>query len=255
MAELFHDIRYYLKSNAENINSYEKISDWNIVFLGDSITGLDKTSTSIPNIIHILSEANTFDLGIGGMAATTNETEKYNLDVLVHALIEKNTNLWNEEEKFTREFKRFVNEYEETEKICFVINYGLNDYFKGYEVEDTEDYNNVETYAGALINGIDLLKSAYPYSKIVLMSPTYIYDYEQGTKVNSEVGSVLSDYLRVSEKIANQKKVYFKNNYRDLNINRSNYAMYIDDEVHFNGKGRWIFAKQLMTYLELVFCE
>lgn len=245
---LLQNLKNQIKIKEMGIEKYPNLSGWTIAFLGDSITGLETTTTSIPSVIEELSNAKTYNLSIGGIAATSDEDILCNFNEMVDALITNNTNALSEYEHFIDEMKRFKSEYEKGKRLCFVINFGLNDYFMGYTIDSVKKDNDMYCYTGALKAGIEKLKREYPESLIIVMSPTYVELFETGTKKNSEEGGVLLEYVVAAENVANEEKVYFMNNYMDLNIDFWNYMSYLSDGVHFNGNGRYYFAKHFINY-------
>ena len=108
------------------------------------------------------------------------------------------------------------------DKLCFVINYGLNDYFEGYPLEK---------YCDGLENGIRTLRDAYPNAHILVISSNYILSFEKGTAPKG-----------AAEEIAAAEGVDFLNINEILQWNADNAAKYLADSIHPNEEGRWLFG-------------
>lgn len=102
--------------------SYSDLSDYDIVFFGDSVFGNYQDFASIPGVIGALTKASVHNRAIGGSSATQ---------------------LTPDDKSFPSAVQRFLSEdtaeISGEKKLCFVINYGLNDYFTGYTVEQYRD--------------------------------------------------------------------------------------------------------------------
>ena len=201
--------------------------------MGDSIIGIDMSTRSIPGVVGALSGAKVYNCGKNGASAALVGKETVSLSEMV-ALLKGNNN-----GKITDE-----------EKLCIFLNFGLNDYFLGYPIENPEDAYDVSTYTGALRSGIKQLKELYPKAQIVILIPTYIYTYNEGDVLQGESGQVLNAYRDAAKLVAEEMEIYYKDNYGDMPVNASNYKKYLSDECHLNEMGRFLFGKQLVFYLE-----
>ena len=231
-------------------NPCADLSEWNIVFLGDSIIGLEQSNTSIPNIVRRLTNANTYNLGIGGASASACEKSYCDLNQMIDAMLYENIDDIPKEKKFLKEVQRFHREYTKDDKICFVLNFGINDYIIAARVRDDTNPDNEETFEGALRTGIRKIKNEYPNGKFIIMAPTYIRSYSEGTKQKNIDGAVLQDYRIAVKNIADEFDIYYKNNYEDFEIDSQNYWVYYSDNIHLNGKGRFYYAKQFIEFMD-----
>ena len=147
---------------------------------------------------------------------------------------------------FPTSLETYAQEEHDDRKLCFVIYFGLNDYFGGHPVSNPEDAFDVTTYAGALRVGIDKLQTAYPDAEILLMTPNFITTFANGTEPMSEKGGTLIEYVDTAIEIANEYNVPCVNSYVDLGINEANASAFLADGTHLNETGRFLLAKQIM---------
>ena len=132
--------------------SYSDLSDYNIVFFGDSVFGNYQDFASIPGVIGALTKASVHNRAFGGSSATQ---------------------LTPDDKSFPSAVQRFLSEdtaeISGEKKLCFVINYGLNDYFTGYTVEQ---------YRDGLQAGVQSLQDAYPDAEILIASSNFITAFD-----------------------------------------------------------------------------
>ncbi len=206
--------------------SYPDLSDYDIVFFGDSVFGNYHDFASVPGVIGALTKATTHNLAVGGSSATQISAG---------------------DKSFPSAVQRFLSEdnasLSEGKKLCFVINYGLNDYFTGYTVED---------YEKGLQAGVQSLQDAYPDARILIVSSNFITSFQNGTAHNNERGEVLADYVAAAETIAAKQKVDFLNANEVLQWNAKNAAGYLVDAIHPNEEGRFLLGVAIIKALEEV---
>ena len=204
--------------------SYRDLSGYDIVFFGDSVFGNYQDFASIPGVVGALTNADTHNLAIGGSSATQNNPEDKSFsDAVQRFLAEDSSSLSGKK------------------GLCFVINYGLNDYFTGYS---TEEYRN------GLQAGVQSLQAAYPDAKILIVSSNFITAFENGTAHNNERNDVLDDYVAAAEETAGATNVDFLNANEVLQWNAQNASGYLVDAVHPNEQGRYLFGVAIIKALE-----
>lgn len=204
---------------------YPDLSDWCVVFFGDSVFANYPGSYGIPGYMEGLSGAATRNYAVGGTSSAA-------FPGAVKAFLEETASL-----PFAQE------------KICFIIQYGLNDYFTGANVENPDNPFDTSSYQGALRTGITTLRSVYPQAGFLLVTPTHISLFENGTAVMSETGDVLSAYVEAAEETAAELNVYCMDNYNDSVITADNLDLYISDGVHPNELGRLTIASDFMNFI------
>lgn len=224
------------------------LSDWSFVFLGDSIIGNDRSTCSVPSVVSAFSGADVYNCGKNGATATYDKEAEVSFLEVTQAIISGNT-----KDIVNQELADAINEFRksyDTVNLCFVLNYGLNDYFKGYPTENAEDSLCKESYAGALRTGISQLKQAYPDAEIIVMIPTYTILYEEGTQIMSSAGAKLEDYRNLAQAVAEEMGVFYKDNYGDMPLDINTHTTLLADGTHLNEHGRYVLGNQLITFFE-----
>lgn len=251
----FDTLQALIEQSHNTPTQYPDLSFWDIVFFGDSIIGNYTGSTSVPGAISGLSSANTYNCGIGGTAASKSVETELNFPMMVNAFITGNLDNIPSDMPFGNSYLAYNQATSKGHQLCFVINYGLNDYFRGLPVSNPENPEDVTTYAGALRNGISLLQENYPDALIILMAPTFTTSFSCGTDINSEKGGALTDYVDTAQMVAKETNVVFINNYVDLGINEENAIVYLSDTIHLNESGRFLLAQHFIAQLDSVLTQ
>lgn len=203
--------------------SYPDLSDYDIVFFGDSVFGNYHDFASIPGVVGALTKATTLNLAVGGSSATQIAADDKSFPSAVQRFLAEDSASLSEEKK-----------------LCFVINYGLNDYFTGYTVEE---------YGNGLQAGVQSLQDAYPDADMLIVSSNFITSFENGTAHNGAPGEVLSDYVIAAGNIAAEQNVDFLNINEILQWNAKNAAGYLADAIHPNEEGRFLFGVAIIKTL------
>ncbi|MBR6666330.1 MAG: SGNH/GDSL hydrolase family protein [Lachnospiraceae bacterium] len=226
---------------------YPDLSGYSIVFIGDSIVGLDRSTASIPQIVSTLSGADTYNLAQGGLTATKVE-DRISFLTIVDAL-EKPDDTQIQEEEVWKGIQEFQQRETNENKLVFVIAFGLNDYFQGERVKESNNPLNPQTYYGALRLGTERLKALYPDAEVVIMAPTYTNFYSHGNEYMSEQGGILEDYRLAAKEVADVEKVLFKNQYEDLKVFAENEILYLTDGCHLTQQGKFVYGINMIEYL------
>lgn len=227
------------------------LSDWCMVFFGDSIIGNYTNSSSIPNVTAALSGCEAYNFGIGGTSACVEGFDPYAFPDIVESFCRQDTVTVREGVICPQEIAAYYERGHDGKRMCFVVNYGLNDYFGGALIDDPEDPFGLSSYAGGLRSGIRKLRAAFPESVIVLAAPNYVTSFSQGQVRQSDVGGILTDYVEAARRVAQDTNVIFMDNYYDLGIDASNSAVYLADGCHLGGSGRFLYAQALIRLLQL----
>lgn len=248
IGEPLEKLKAMVDRERESETVYPDLAEYTVVFLGDSIIGTDRATTSIPGVTQALSGAKTYNIGEGGLTATRCETSPSFL-TMVEALEKRSLEEEFQALGFAEGLRAFLQEQSE-EHLIFVINFGLNDYFQGKKVANLENPFDENTYAGALRTGIKRLKETYPGAEIVVTGPSYITYYAEGNEALSEEGGSLQEYIAAAQQVAEESGVLFKNNYLELGVNGSNADMYLSDGCHLNHQGRFLYGTQIVAFIE-----
>ncbi|MCR5846942.1 MAG: SGNH/GDSL hydrolase family protein [Lachnospiraceae bacterium] len=233
-----------IKDIVEADESYPDLSDYELVFFGDSIIGNYHGPISIPGMSESLSGARSYNLGYGGTSAVN----EFNTFVDCVTADKSTDSIENKE--FVKELKHFKNESDETKKKIFVIYYGVNDYFLGVPARTNtgipyEDYP-YDSYESGLSDGILKLKSTYPDSLIYVVSPIYCNYFEGGKNPQSEAGSNLDTYRDVSKEVSEKYHVEWMDSIELIDINKDNWETYLVDGVHPTAEGIYLISKAII---------
>lgn len=227
-----------------------------IVFLGDSIFDNNRDGTGIPYLTSVQCQADAYNLAIGGTSASIEADESgesarwtsRSLVGIVNAMMGKiPTDIFAGSK--TKEILDNPNiDFSQTD--YFVVEYGINDFFRGVAQSDPDDIYNIKTYAGALRYAVSNLKEVAPDATVILCSPTYAQFYDgtwmigDGNSVNTGNGT-LFDYKGTCNYVAKETQSEFFNAYQDLGIDGYSAEQYLEDGVHLTEKGRYLYAEEL----------
>lgn len=230
---------------------YPDLSDWEMVFFGDSIIALEDSSSAVPEVLAGFSKATVYDCAKGGISASYTGKDEYYFPAITEAFLTGQTTNYEAEENMVRGIKNFHESASADKRLCFVINFGLNDYFSGYAPDSQENLWDISTYGGALRTGIQNLKDVYPDALIIVATPNPISFYNYGMLPVGDAGYVLNDYIVVARQVAEDMEVICLDNYVRLGITQENCSEYLlQDGVHLNGRGRLCYAKALIELIE-----
>lgn len=229
---------------------YPVLSDWDVVFFGDSIIGNYTGSFSVPGVVTGLSDAHTYNCAQGGIPASEDANSLLSFPSSVDYFVGRDATALPElSGPFSASLENYAQDKHEDRKLCFVLNFGLNDYFGGHPVANAENPFDTTSYAGALREGIRKLQSAYPDAEILLMTPNFVTLFNNGTEPLSEKGSILTEYVDAALQVATDMNVNCLNSYTDLGINESNAHSLLADGVHLNETGRFHLAERIIWEL------
>ena len=140
-----------------------------------------------------------------------------------------------------------------TEVDVIVLMYDASDYYAGHEMYSDESDTDIEQFTGNMEAGIELLKTAYPWIRIIVMSPTYAYAVDEtGKYVSSDQYTygwdVLSTYaIKQQQSCSNQSVTFIDHIYGT--ITEDNADDYLIDNVHLNVAGRELVANRFVEAL------
>lgn len=122
------------------------------------------------------------------------------------------------------------------------IMYDASDYLAGHEMYSDQNATDIQQFTGNLEAGIELLQSAYPNIRIIVMSPTYAFAVnEDGEYVSSDIQTygqdVLSTYVIKQYASSATRSVSFLDHLYGT-ITQDNAKEYLTDNLHLNVAGR-----------------
>lgn len=223
---------------------YPDLSKWDVVFFGDSITAFTETS-SIPGAFSGLTGAHVYNCAHGGSNATERNNNFPGIPTVVDAFLEEDLSGFKENTGVYTGITDYMEHSKKKRQKCFVLNFGMNDYYTGCAVSSEDDPYDTTTYAGAMRTAIEKLQTAYPDATIVLMTPNFTSYFGNGLEPQSEEGSILLDYIAAMEDISYSYDLPIYNSYTALGIDSTNYTDYLQDGCHPNEMTRYTMAQGL----------
>lgn len=232
-------------------------SELQIVFLGDSIFDNNRDGTGVPYLTAEQCEADVYNLAIGGTSASLEPgesvwTEDWDSRALVSVVkaMRGEVPTSNFEGSRTQEILDNKNiSWEDTD--YFIVEYGINDFFRAVPLDNHDDYYDKHTYAGALRYAVSNLQEVAPDATIIMCGPHYAQFYNnQGqfigdsNTLNTGYGT-LFDYKGICQYVAKEYQVEFLDAYFDLGIDGYTAEEYLEDGVHLTAEGRQVYADVL----------
>ncbi len=222
------------------------LSGKQIFFVGDSVFGNFRNCTSIPAAAEGLSGATCYNLGIGGMTASGVDDSSGLWGMLSYIFGEGSMEPQYEDFDLAREA---LSSMTTQDSPIFVLEFGLNDYFGGMAAENPDAPMDNNTYAGALRNGIRLIREHFPNARILLLSPGYTGLFNNGLEFASDGPHNLPIFRQTAMKVAEENEVDCLDLTSDFAFTAENFTDYIWDAVHYNERGRYEIAKTITEYL------
>lgn len=217
--------------------TYPELSDHCIVFFGDSVIGNYSDSTSIPGVVAGLTGAEVYNCGHGGDSATL-------APATIEAFFREDLSLFPEDSQPYAGITSYLNNRPTDKQLCFVINYGLNDYFSGVPVSSGNPYDTA-TYTGAMRTAVKLIQDNAPGARILVCTPNFVSAFQNGTEPHGADGSVLTDYVNALLSLSQELGIDVLDNYHNLGITPENEGQYLADQVHPNNACRFLIGSEL----------
>ena len=146
-------------------------------------------------------------------------------------------------------------DYNSIDVLC--IAYSATDYLFQRGVENPEDPYEICTYTGALRTAIEKIQQTYPFMRIIVMSPCYVYvTNEDGSVIESGTTNfghgALPHYLLKEIDVCTELAVSIVDNFYGT-INQDNYKEYYSDDPYYSsevGRKKMAerFSEALMKY-------
>lgn len=138
--------------------------------------------------------------------------------------------------------------YEVIEQVDFstvdyiLVSYGLNDFFSEVPVYP-EYYYDINSYIGALRNGILHLREHYPQAQIVLVTPTYSRMFEDDREYR------IGDYVEAMRGVSVEMNTGLADMFHIMGDDAASRLSHLDDGVHLSSEGRTVYAEGIVWYL------
>lgn len=224
-----------------------------IVILADSIVGNFRDDTGIAAILQSELEVPVYNCGIGGMPGAkgnsdtvcqglydfvrTKTDEDYRYYVQVNESIASvNTSYFHEGFEAWRSIDLSI-------PTLVIIEYGANDYFNDFTIGEPAG-EDVSTYTGSLVLGINELKEINPDFSIILVTPTY-NEYPLDRELIHSIG----EYAYGMEKVGEYCDVPVINTYNANIVTPENVNEITIDGIHLNEEGRQQLADLILSYI------
>ena len=254
-------------AEGEDAQSAEESQDSHlqIVFLGDSIFDTNRDGTGVPDLTSAQCNATGYNLAIGGTSAAlekddTQENEKWNSTSLVGLVKAMKGDVSTE--CFTGTAAKEILDdpnIDWSDTDYFVVEYGINDFFKAIPQGNINNELDITTYAGALRYAIIMLRDLAPDATIILCSPHYTRFFDGSWMIGDSNtidngNGTLSNYDGTCEYIAGEQQIEFFNAYLNLGIDGYTAEEYLEDGIHLTEAGRRLYAdaltKRILSYEE-----
>ncbi len=227
-----------------------------IVFLGDSIFDNNRDGTGVPYLTSVQCSADVYNLAIGGTSASAEVGEEMedalwtsrSLVGVVKAMMGKiSTDIF----AGTRTKEILDNpDVDFSRTDYFVVEYGINDFFRAVPQNNPDQDFDQKTYAGALRYAVSNLREIAPDATIILCAPNYAQFFNgdrfigDGNTLNTGHGT-LFDYKGTCQYVSNEQQTEFFDAYLDLGIDGYTAEEYLEDGVHLMAAGRQLYADAL----------
>lgn len=220
---------------------YPDYSDKTMVFLGDSIIGYFEGGMSVPGVVKGLTGADTYNLGYGGASATVTAQTTSSLPDMLKAFYEKDTAFFPEDTQAYTDIQRFwASETDDGRNLCYILNFGLNDYFCSCPISSADPYDT-GTFTGAIRAAVADIRKHSPKAQIILCTPTY-----SALTFDRPGSETLEAYVNAIFSLAEELNVDVADNFHNSGISKDNYEQYLTDKVHPNEAGRFMIARNIL---------
>lgn len=222
--------------------TYPDLTEEEIIFFGDSVIGNYTDSASIPGAVAGLTGATVYNCGFGGNSATFTG-DVISLPGIVDAFIQNDLTPLPKDKQVYSGMSSYFQNTSGKAPLCFVINYGLNDYFERQPIASDDPYD-ISTFAGAMRTAVKTLQDNYPDAQIILMTPTF-NQYIAAPDDPAYETDPFTDYVNTVKEIGAEYNVTVLDNYADLGINYFNFSDYMPDGVHPNEATRFSIGQRI----------
>lgn len=247
----------------QSVDGERKDTPRDVVAIGDSIIGKEREDGTVEEYFEKYSGLTMVNGAFGGNCASVGENadrysrqgESFTLPELAEAICYQDFSVQRADlaasQRKIAYFEESIDRLAEVDfrqtKILMAA-FGTNDYLSGKKPDDPEEPYNVETYAGALRYGIELLGKTYPDLEIVLVTPPFchISGWENCYKESFYGGETLDRYVEAEKKVAAEYGLYVIDAFGKAGIDETNYERYMESGgLHLNREGREKYARFL----------
>lgn len=249
----------HMTISANNLVAEENY-DMQIVFLGDSILDSDRDNEGVAALISKACNAKVYNMAMGGTTAALLPDERYDYDHWTSRglLGVVNAILGNIGPELFEGYKagEILKTCDFSQTDYFVIEYGINDFFSGivksrYLADgSTLAVSAPNTYFGALTQAVDMLHTAFPAAKIMIITPHYCQIFQGETfmgdaySLNGGQGALIEYYhIAINAyEACKDKNVILYDTFENSGIDAYTADEYLEDGVHLTAAGRRVYA-------------
>ena len=218
-----------------------------IVVFGDSIWADGRGADGISEQVMEQLDVEIYNCAIGGTAAALDgEIQSWDTwnSRSFNGMMYVATDIVSADELMPDDAACEVIKNVDFEEIDYVIvSYGLNDYFSDIPIYPQE-YYDLNSYVGALRHGIQKLREKYPNLEFIIASPTYCEWFK------GERQFELGEYVEAARSVAEEMDVHFLDMYHAFNKDFDKKLEYLEDGVHLNEEGRWLYSRSVIDCLK-----
>lgn len=242
-----------------------------IVNMGDSIFGIFNPPFDISTYLSENTGATAYNCGFGGSSMATHYQAdtyaKFSFWKLVDAIVsgdftEQENALklssWTPPTSYALRLETLKNiDFNSVDVLT--IAHGTNDFSYGFNIDNSENNEDVQTYLGALRYSLRKLMTAFPKMRVFICTPIfrtwldsdgnpihYSDDVTQGELADSSSSLTYNDYMAGLKSVAEEFNIGYIDNYH-VGINRYNRLNYFEilDGAHPKIEGRKLIASHM----------
>ena len=240
--------RNRILAQASAPSQYPDLSKYDIVFIGDSILGIDTGTLSFEGIISAFSGASVFNCAQGGTCAAESMPGILCFPKITSEFVAGQPSA-PPDTVYGQGILNYASSDHSGKKLCFLINFGLNDYFNGLPLENTADPGDIRAYTGAMRTAITNLQKRFPDALYVIMGPGQVTEFQNGTELLNENNS-LYDYSAAACDLACELGASYLDLYNDFpDAEEKLTDVLLRDGIHYNEHGRFCLSQKIMSFI------
>lgn len=249
-AEMLAQTRSQILSQTAAPVEYPDLSGYDIVFIGDSILGIDTGSLSFEGIISSLSGASVFNCAQGGTCAAESAPGRLCFPKITSEFLCGQPSA--PDAVYGQGILQYASSDHSGKKLCFLINFGLNDYFNSLPLASIADPYDIRCYTGAMRAAIVELQKHFPEALYIIMGPGQIIRFQEGTELINGVNS-LYDYSTAASELADELGTAYLDLYHEFPAAGEELAdVLLRDGIHYNEHGRLCLSRRIMEFIDKI---
>ena len=247
---VFAGLEHLIRDEKAGRNADPDLSDWDMVFFGDSVIGNYNDYHAITQLVSHFSGARTYNCGQGGSTASTKTLDIPDLGEVVEAYLTGDlSSLPEGSQVYSGLSQRLADERDGTaqgRRLLFVLHYGINDYIQAHPLRG-QDPMDPETFTGALRSSINKIRSARPDARILLIVPNTLIYLNNGEEPTGFMGSSYALYQEAVSQIAEEYGLLLLDDSKI--VSGPGIRGLLSDEIHPNENGRYLITRALLSLL------